>query len=80
MMNHESFGISIEALVMKLEKGLRTQEVASIAFDAELSHALERCQLLGLVCVHDDIEFTKKGTIYLLSAKAKQLRKERGVA
>ena len=79
-MKHEVYESGIEALVVKLEKGLRTQKVASIALDAELGHTLARCQLLGLVSIHNHIEFTEKGTIYLLSAKAKQLRKQRGVA
>ena len=69
----------IEQLIASLEVGMRTHGASSVALASEMGHALRRCELLGLVHVDQEVEFTEKGTVFLLAAKAKQLRAEGGV-
>ena len=70
----------IEQLVTSLEAGMQTYGASSIAIASEMGQTLRRCELLGLVHVDEEVHFTDKGTVFLLAAKAKQLRSEGGVA
>ena len=70
---------SIEVLIASLESGMQTHGASSVAIASEMGHTLRRCELLGLVHVDEEVHFTDKGTVFLLAAKAKQLRAEGGV-
>lgn len=79
MTRHEEKLESIEDLIASLEVGMRTHGASSVAIASSMGHTLRRCELLGLVHVDEEVQFTEKGTVFLLAAKAKQLRAEGGV-
>ena len=69
---------NIEQLIASLERGMQTHGASSVAIASSMGHTLRRCELLGLVHVDEEVQFTEKGTVFLLPQRQSN-RAEGGV-